>query len=154
MHHTNPRAHRLLLAVSLALASVLPAFAQATGTITGHVYNTVNKEYVRDAEIRVEGTEISAVSEGGGYYTLSRVPAGEATVTVNYTGLPPVTAKVTVNAGETTSQEFEIGAGSGVTTGDKDVVALETYRVTTSLDGNAKALQNQRNSMNMSRSVS
>lgn len=153
MHPTTSRAHRLLLIVSLALASVLPAFAQATGTITGHVFNTVNKEFVRDAEVRVDGTDISAVSEGGGYFTLSRVPAGEVIVTVNYTGLPPVSAKVSVNAGETVNQEFEIGTGAGVTT-DKGVVTLETYRVTTSLDGNAKALQNQRNSMNMSRSVS
>ncbi len=153
MHYTNPRVSRLLLAVSLALASALPALAQATGTITGHVFNTVNKEFVRNAEVRVEGTDITAVSEGGGYFSLARVPAGEVTVTVNYTGLPPVSAKIRVDAGETATQEFELGAGAGVTT-DKGVIALETYRVTTSLDGNAKALQNQRNSMNMSRSVS
>jgi iron complex outermembrane receptor protein len=153
MHNTHSRAFRLLSVVSLALALALPAFAQATGTITGHVFNTVNKEFVRNAEIRVEGTDITAVSEGGGYYTLSRVPAGEVTVTVNYTGLPPVSAKLTVNAGETVSHEFELGAGTA-TGSDGKVVALETFRVTTSVDGGAKALQNQRNSMNMSRSVS
>jgi iron complex outermembrane receptor protein len=152
MHHTHPRAFRLLSAVSLALALALPAFAQATGTITGHVFNTVNREFVRDAELRVEGTDISAVSEGGGYFTLSRVPAGEVTVIVNYTGLPPVSAKLTVNAGETTAHEFELGAAPA--SSDPKVVELETFRVTTSLDGNAKALQNQRNSMNLSRSVS
>src|SRR3954471_2238247 len=127
MHYTNPRAHRLLLAVSLALASVLPAFAQATGTITGHVFNTVNKEFVRDAEIHVEGTNITVPSETSGAFTLSRVPAGEVTVTVNYTGLPATSAKIVVPAGDTVAHEFEIG-GSGL---DAGTVKLETFKVTT-----------------------
>lgn len=153
MHYTHPKVSRLLLAVSLALACLAPALAQSTGTITGHVFNTVNKEFVRDAEVRVEGTDITAVSEGGGYFTLSRVPAGEMTVTVNYTGLPPVSAKISVNPGETVGHEFELVAGT-TTDSEGKPITLETFRVTTSVDGGAKALQNQRNSMNMSRSVS
>ncbi|WP_438479002.1 carboxypeptidase-like regulatory domain-containing protein [Oleiharenicola lentus] len=135
------------------LALTLSAFAQPTGTITGHVFNTVNKEFVRDAEVRVEGTNISAVSEGGGYFNLARVPAGEVTVTVNYAGLAPASVKLTVNAGEAIAHEFEL-SGATATNSDPSVVSLETFRVTASLDGGAKALQNQRNSMNMSRSVS
>jgi iron complex outermembrane receptor protein len=149
MHYTNPRATRLLLAVSFALASILPAFAQATGTITGHVFNTVNKEFVRDAEIHVEGTNITVPSETSGAFTLPRVPAGEVTVTVNYTGLPPTSAKMVVPPGETVAHEFEIGGGL-----DAGTVKLETFKVTTEVDGNAKALQRQKNSMNLGRSVS
>ncbi|HLP25822.1 MAG TPA: hypothetical protein VK477_09105, partial [Acidobacteriota bacterium] len=70
----------LLALVSLACAAV--AFGQAaTGTIAGHVYNAVTKEYTRDATVRVEGTDISVVSETSGYFTLQRVPVGEVTVT-------------------------------------------------------------------------
>ncbi|WP_172830185.1 TonB-dependent receptor [Opitutus sp. GAS368] len=136
--------------MSLTLTFAASALAQSTGTITGHVFNTVNKEFVRDAEIHVEGTNITVPSETSGAFTLSRVPAGEVTVTVNYTGLPPTTARITVNAGGTVAHEFEIGG----TAADAGTVKLETFRVTTEVDGNAKALQRQKNSMNLGRSVS
>jgi TonB-dependent receptor len=155
MHPTRPKTSRLLSAVSLALAVALPAFAQSTGSITGHVFNAVNKEYVRDAEVHVEGTNITVPTESGGFFSLARVPAGKVTVTVTYTGLTLVSAELEVIAGDTVSHEFEIG-GAGVAkpgaTG-ADTVRLETFVVTTEKDGSAKALQRQRNSMNLSRSV-
>jgi TonB-dependent receptor len=157
MHQKNPKLSRLLAALSLALATALPAFAQTTGTITGHVYNSVNKEYVRDAEVHVAGTNITVPTESGGYFSLAQVPAGQVTLTVNYTGFAPTTAVVELAAGGTANHEFELGAAPAA---DKaageggSVVKLETFVVTTEKDGNAKALQRQRNSMNMSRSVS
>ncbi|HEX7630702.1 MAG TPA: outer membrane beta-barrel protein, partial [Lacunisphaera sp.] len=135
--------------MSLALASALSAYAQATGTITGHVFNAVNKEFVRDAEVHVEGTNITVATEQGGSFILPRVPAGKATVSVHYTGLSPVTAEIEVTGGGTASHEFEIGGEAN----DAGTVKLETFRVTTEVDGNAKALQRQRNSMNLGRSV-
>jgi len=151
MHPTHPKTSRLLLAVSLVLALALPAFAQTTGTITGRVYNNVNKEYVRDADVHVEGTNITVPTEQGGYFTLSRVPAGKVTLTVTYTGLPKATAELELAAGGTVAHEFELGAAKDEGDG---VVKLETFTVTTEKDGNAKALQRQKNSMNLGRSVS
>ena len=149
MNRNNPR---LFLLASLLLAFVAPAFAQ-TGTITGHVYNTVSKEYIRDAEIRVEGTDIFAASGTSGAYTLARVPTGEVTLNVTYAGLPPLVTKVTVADGVTVNQELELGAAAPAES-DGKTLTLETLKVTAEIDGNAKALQSQRNSMNMSRSVS
>ncbi|MEJ1973096.1 MAG: outer membrane beta-barrel protein [Lacunisphaera sp.] len=148
----NRNSPRLFLLASMLLAFVAPAFAQATGTITGRVYNAVSKEYVRDANIHVAGTDITVPSEAGGDFTLARVPAGEVTLEVTYTGLPRVTTKVTVADGATVNQEIELGAAPAAA--DGKVLQLETLKVTTEVDGNAKALQRQRNSMNMSRSVS
>lgn len=147
---------RLFTLASLALSLVLSAAAQSTsgtGAITGHVYNAVNKEYVRDAEVHVEGTNITVPTEGGGYFSLARVPAGKVTVTVNYTGLPPATAEIELAAGQTVAHEFELGALSAKDEGDANVIQLATFVVTTAKDGNSKALQRQRNSMNLSRSV-
>ncbi|HKB56660.1 MAG TPA: outer membrane beta-barrel protein [Lacunisphaera sp.] len=146
----NRKNLQLLFGVSLALTLVLSLAAQTpgTGTITGHVFNSVNKEYVRDAEVHVEGTNITVPTENGGYFSLARVPAGKVTVTVTYTGLAPTTAEIDLTAGETAAHEFEIGG-----TGDASTVKLETFTVTTEKDGSAKALQRQRNSMNLSRSV-
>jgi TonB-dependent receptor len=148
MNRNHPR---LFLLASFLLAFVVPAFAQATGTIIGHVYNSVTKEYVRDAEIRVEGTDIATVSGTSGAFTLARVPAGEVTLKVTYTGLPPLVTRVNVTDGVTVNRELELGAPP--TDAEGKVLTLETFRVTTELDGNAKALQSQKNSMSLSRSV-
>lgn len=145
---------RALVAL-VSLACTIAAFAQTagTGTITGHVYNAVTKEYTRDATVRVEGTDLSVVSETSGYFSLQRVPVGEVTVTVTYIGLPPVAQKVTVVAGETTNQEFELGGAAAAAKSGEAVVQLQTFTVTAEKDGNAKALSRQKNSMNLSRSV-
>lgn len=54
----------------MLLALPLADFAQATGTISGRVYNPATGEYIRNAEVRIQGTQISATTEDGGYYTL------------------------------------------------------------------------------------
>ncbi|MDB6169593.1 MAG: hypothetical protein JWM88_2457 [Verrucomicrobia bacterium] len=155
MHPHHPATFRFFSAAGLALAFALPGFAQSTGTITGHVFNTVNKEFVRDADVHVGNTNITVPTESGGYFSLARVPAGKATVTVTYTGLAPASAEIEVVAGETVSHEFELGRPVAAKPGaaDTDLVKLNAYVVTSEKDGNAKALQHQRNSMNMSRSV-
>jgi iron complex outermembrane receptor protein len=64
------------------------ALAQSgAGVVRGRVLNTATGEYVRNAEIRVEGTTIAAFSEDGGDFRLTGVPAGDVTVIVKYTGL-------------------------------------------------------------------
>jgi len=156
----NAHLHRTIAIVSFALTFVLSAMAQtsggATGIITGHVYNTVNKEYTRDAEVHVEGTNITVPTESGGYFSLGRVPAGKVTLTVTYIGFAPTSTEVEVKAGETVTHEIELGAvAAAKSAGDANSpIQLDTLVVTTEKDGNAKALQRQRNSMNMSRSVS
>lgn len=151
MQYTNPTANRLLLAVSLALAFVLPAAAQSTGVITGQVFNPSTQEYVRNAEVRVQGTNIGATTTVGGAYRLENVPAGSQTVAVTFTGFNSVTAEVTVPAGGTVAQNFDLVAAAAA---KDETVVLETYKVTSQLDGNAKALQSQRNSMTLGRAVS
>lgn len=139
--------------VTFACAIVASAQNTGTGTIAGHVYNAVTKEYTRDAIVRIEGTNLSTVSEGSGAFSLSRVPAGEVTVTVTYTGLPPVTTKLTVIDGETVNQEFEVGTAEAEARTGEQIVKLQEFTVTAEKDGNAKALSRQKNSMNLSRSV-
>lgn len=70
----------------MLLALPLAVFAQATGTISGRVYNPATGEYIRNAEVRIQGTQISATTEDGGYYTLNNAPSGPVTVTVKERG--------------------------------------------------------------------
>src|SRR5262245_27152356 len=64
-------------AIAAVTASLIPAlaFAQpATGALSGRVFNSATKAYVRNAEVRVEGTNRVAYTEDGGHYRLVGVP--------------------------------------------------------------------------------
>lgn len=79
-----------------------------SGGVRGRILNTATGEYVRNAEIRVEGTTIITYSEDGGNFRLTGVPAGDATVVVRYTGLQESKAVVTVVADQTVTLDFEL----------------------------------------------
>ena len=68
----------LWLACLLPLVALLPnvlAQSTSTGRVVGRVFNPSTGEYVRNAEIRVQGTQNTAYSEEGGVYQLDNVPA-------------------------------------------------------------------------------
>lgn len=138
------------------LGCVPAAFAQlAGGTITGQILNTDTGEYVRNATVRVEGTDATAVSGDGGYYRLANVPAGEVRVVVTYTGYPTATAAVQVTAGATVTHDFELSSVAPATAADKNApVKLETYVVSSQRVGESKALMEQRNSQDIKNVVS
>jgi iron complex outermembrane receptor protein len=58
-------------AIVRSRASSNAAQAVGSGVVRGRVLNTATGEYVRNAEIRVEGTTIVAYSEDGGDFRLS-----------------------------------------------------------------------------------
>src|SRR4051812_2305285 len=93
-----------------SLAAVLGAQAQTggTGTVQGRVYNPATKQYIRNAEVRLEGSQQVVYSENDGSFQLLNVPAGEAKVTVNYSGYTPATETFTVAAGQTAVREINL----------------------------------------------
>jgi TonB-dependent receptor len=139
-----------------AFALLLPllAFGQSnTGTITGRVYNPASGEYVRNAQVRIEGTNLSAVSEDGGVYRLSGVAAGNATIVVTFTGYQPATATVSVTAGGTVSRDFELTSGLQTRPAGDTPLKLQAFTVSSEREGNAKAIMQQRNSMDITNTV-
>lgn len=137
-----------LVAALLAAPAALHAQA-ATGAITGRVLDATTGEYLANAEVRVAGTNVATTSEAGGYYRLSGVPAGTATLSVTFTGLEPANATVTVSAGQTSSHDFNLQPA-----GTSSIVKLEAFTVSSEKEGDAKAIMAQRNSMNITNSVS
>ena len=102
---------RFLLGCACLLAALgLAAQSTGTGTITGRVYNPATKEYVRDAEVRIEGTRLLTATGDGGYYTFANVPAGPAAVSVSFTGYAQSTQPVTVTAGQTATRDLELAS--------------------------------------------
>jgi iron complex outermembrane recepter protein len=126
--------------------SLSPASSER-GMISGRVFNPVTGEYIRNAEIKIEGTPLVAISEDGGYYRLTNVPVGEVRLTATYTGHDPVRTTVAVAAAATVTKDFELSStGSGPS---DDRVRLEAFVVTTERAGQAKAIAEQKNSMNI-----
>jgi TonB-dependent receptor len=148
---------RLVLATLLLLGlnSNLAAQPGASGRVTGRIFNPATQEYVRNAEITVEGSNAIAFSGDDGSYVLSGVPSGDVTLTVTYTGYERTTSKVTVPAGQTAVRDFELKGstfGPGARPGRTDagsVVTLEKFVVSNEREGNAKAIMEQRAALNM-----
>src|SRR5512147_2200162 len=82
--------------------------AAGTGVIRGRVFNPATQEYVRNAEVSVEGTNLVTYSTDDGSYVLTNVPAGDVSLTVTYTGYDRATTKVSVSAGQTATRDFEL----------------------------------------------
>lgn len=137
----------LFRAAALAWLATALAFAQGTtGTITGRVFNASTKEYVRNAEIRVEGTNIVGYTEEAGYYRLTGVPAGQATIAVSYTGSQASSALVTVTPGQIATRDFELQSAAGKE--GESVVTLGAFVVASEREGQAKAIMERRASIN------
>lgn len=131
-----------------------PIGAVGYGSITGRVFNPVTGEYVRNAEVGVRGTALLAITEGSGVFLLSGVPAGEATLVANYTGYEAAIATVTVAAGETASQDLELSAPLGASRAKPgEIIELAAFVVSSDREGNAKAIMDQRQSMNITNTV-
>jgi TonB-dependent receptor len=158
-----PRPSLVAMGCCLALAFALrsPAFAAdganiaagQTGSISGRVLNRTTSEYASRAEVRIQGTDRVAVTESDGSFRFSQVPPGPAILTAAYTGTRADPATVQVEAGRTATVELEVTSATFRPT-DDEVLKLGAFVVSTEREGNAKAIMEQRNSMNLTNSVS
>lgn len=135
------------LALALAGPGAVEAATALTGGVAGRVYNPANREYVRNAEIRVQGTSIIVVSGDDGSYRLINLPTGSATITATYAGYRTSTANLVIVGGQTATHDFELQESLG--RGDQDVIELSRFTVSSGVEGNAKALMEQRAAMNV-----
>src|SRR5687768_4246252 len=157
MNLVMPLSRHWLKSAALAccwLASALSLHAQGTGTIQGRVFNPVSKEYVRNAEVRLEGTQQVVFTENDGSFQFLNVPAGEARITVTFTGYNTINETLTVSAGQTAVREFNLTSTAAASTTKDGVVQLAAFTVDAEREGNAKAIQAQRSAMNIITSVS
>src|SRR5436190_17667170 len=90
---TLSRFARICLALTGAviLASISPAQTAGTGTVEGRVLNVTNGQYVKNARVTVEGTNLESITNEFGEYRLVDVPGGNARIKTAYGGLPAVT---------------------------------------------------------------
>lgn len=127
----------------------------ATGTVQGHVYNPGRSEYIRNAEVKLEGTAQVVFTENDGYFQFSNVAPGSTTISVSYAGYATAREPISIVAGETATKEINL-TSSALSEPRKEstVVKLEAFSVSTTRDGNSKAIMAQRKNMNIITSVS
>ncbi len=130
------------LAAGVFLTAVSFGQTGPVGTIEGRVTNARTGDYVAKARVSAEGTAIETLTDQGGQYRLSNVPAGAVTVRVFFTGSDLQTETVNVAPGATVRHDFNLGS---------NVVKLSEFVVTTSrqMEGAAIAINEQRFASNM-----
>jgi TonB-dependent receptor len=103
----------ILCLVVLAIACVLTpyAFAQASkGAITGHVTD-ISGGVLVGAQIALESTTISVVSDSQGAYFINNLQPGAYTLKVSYVGFEPFTQTVTLSAGQLLTADAKLQVG-------------------------------------------
>ena len=83
---------------------------QGTGTVTGHVVDAALKSSLSEVVVRVDGSTLSATSNGEGKYTVTGVAPGTYQVTARRVGYQPLTKDVTVTVDERATLDFALTA--------------------------------------------
>ncbi len=134
----------LIIVTLLLLIPTVSSVAQ-TGTIQG-VLTDENGIYVPGANIIIESLNKGAVSNFDGRFTLVAIPAGDYTLKISYIGYEDITQQVLVEANKTTSVALELQQNS-LQLNEVEVVAF-------GLGGQARALNKQKNNINITNVVS
>jgi len=148
---TLARPLALSLAVLLFIPS-LPAQEGGTGVITGRVQHAITGDALNNAVVNLKGTNRTTTTDAGGFYQLTGVPAGPATVEVAFAGLDTQTATVEVASGLAAQQDFKLTSASRYN--DRVVLDPFTVRATRTTDASAIAVNEQRNATNITSVVS
>ncbi|HUR58377.1 MAG TPA: carboxypeptidase regulatory-like domain-containing protein, partial [Opitutaceae bacterium] len=137
-----------LPSILLALAAAQPA---AVGTIEGRITNPATGGIVERARVTIDGTSLETFTNSDGYYRLTGAPTGNAQVRAFFTGFPAVAAPVTVAAGQTVQQDFQLSPGSSTAGTSASPIKLDEFVVATSreMSGAALAINEQRFAPNM-----
>jgi hypothetical protein len=117
----NPRFARIVAAALLLTSVVASASAQTapspparttstatTGSISGRVQNEATSQYLNNARITVKGTNLTAFTDDFGNYRLSRVPGGNVTLQVFYSGLDPQEVTVNLSPGQSVERDINL----------------------------------------------
>lgn len=141
------RASRILTSIALAAAlSLAAAHAQdSTGAISGRVVDDFSGNALPGATVHVVGTASLAVTDRSGGFRISGVAAGSQQIEVSYLGFKTKLLDVQIEAGRTIQQTISLE----VLSSEEVTVLAEPFR-----EGQARALNQQRNAPNMVNIVS
>ena len=144
--HARLKSRPVLLKPFLAtLAATLAVVQAEAGTVVGRVLNGATGQYLKNAQVELVGTDRVAVTGDGGYFSFANVPGGDARVAVNYTGLDRTEQTVTVPDSGTVTQEIALTSRDY----GSEVIELAVFQVGAQREGNAKAIVEQKQALNI-----
>ena len=129
-----------------------PSDTNGVGTIEGRVSSARTNEYLGSARIVAEPSGQETFTDAGGYFRLTRIPAGPVQLKVFYTGLPLSTSTLQLDSGQRTRLDVTLGAGgASAGSGTAEAVRLDRFIVasTKEMEGAAIAINEQRFAANM-----
>lgn len=132
----------LKLAFVLLFISII-SFAQETGTLKGRIIDHENLP-MAGADVSVLKTETYETTDNNGFYSIKKLNTGSYELEVSYFGFATQIVPFEIKAGEVTVLDIQMEKG----------VNLNTINVTGSLTGTAKALNQQRNMVNVGNIIS
>lgn len=136
---------RSLLTIVL-LSLYLTSFAQSTGLVTGSIRDKHQPLSLPGATLKLKPGNHYTISNQLGKFEFLNVPAGNYTLEVTYIGYQPASQPVTVNAGRMAEVQVDLEAGG--------ISGREVLILGDRLRGQAKALNQQKNNLNITNIVS
>lgn len=122
-----------------------PAAAQATGTVAGAVTDQASAQPLPGARVQVSNTNIVALTNTEGRYTLRGVPAGRHDIRVSVIGYASGVQNVTVESGAIANVDFQLRTAA---------VSLDAVTVTASgAEQRSREMGNATNVLNAVRIV-
>lgn len=143
---THSPSTTLALVIAGLAVFLSPVFAAATdaatGTVAGTIYSSASGNSLNNAEVSLENTTYRTMSDSGGRFWLTGVPAGRGTLVVKYVGFATSTVAVEIPSGGSVTTAIELkpidAAGPGSKAGE--VVKLEAFAVVAEREMSAQAL--------------
>ena len=123
------------------MLSAISGLHAQNGNISGTVTEASRHAALVAAEVTVAGRPLQTTTDELGHYVLLGVPAGTAKVIVSYLGLAPVTQEIQVTTNATATADFALKAAEQFTS--------ITVSADSDLIGQARALNDQKNSINL-----
>lgn len=133
------------LFVALFVTQTLFAQGQATGGITGKVFDKSTKERLPFANVMVKGTNIGTACDLDGNYLLRNIPAGKRIIDVMYLGYVTISIELDIPAGRLLQQDFALVYTT---------IEGEEVVITAQAQGQVTAIQQQLTSDNIANYVS
>lgn len=150
LHFSTRRARlsgvRLFAGLWAALTLTLSALAQGgVGSVTGQVSDANNFALLAGATVVIEGTGLQVRTDRSGTFSIPRVPAGSYTAVVSYLGYETKRLPVVVSAGQIAVLNVALG---------DELVTLREFSVQGIVEGQARALNQQRAAQNITNLIS
>ena len=136
---------RTVLPALLALAAATIAHAGGSGIVNGRIVDSGSGFPLPGAHVMLDGKEPGAVSDRDGRFKFTGAAVGDHEITVTYIGYTPAAVPVTVSGTKVAALEIELTPGV--------LVADEVVVVSERLQGQARALNQQKQSPNITNVV-